>query len=237
MVEETLQEALANETVEQETQEVQKEVEQTPQEPEESIQAKNFRELREQAKEYKRAALAQERAVLAQQQEIERIKKQLEESQKAKEYDYSDDELVERKHLKKTQKEIDDKLSRYEQKLVEQEQQLNEQYVLAKCPDFYAVVTDDTIKKLREKHPELAAAANSAGSTRACALSAYKLIKKFVLDDVDKEYEKKKILENSKKPKPVQQTPLAHAHSFEKRMTEKERAEFYSQMVDFSKKA
>lgn len=223
MIEETLQETLVDETVEQETQEVQDRPEAVEQEPEESIQAKNFRELREQAKEYKRTALAQ-------QQELERIKKQLEESQKTKEYDYSDDEFVERKHLKKTQEDIEKKLARYEQ-------QLDEQYVLAQCPDFYTVVTDDTIEKLQKKHPELATAVNSAGSTRARALSAYKLIKKFVLDDVDKEYEKKKILENSKKPKPLQQTPLAHAHSFEKRMTEKERAEFYSRMVDFSKKA
>lgn len=210
-------------------------VQEQPQE-EESIQAKNFRELREQAKEYKRMALEQQRLTYAQQQELERIKKALEESQTKKEPDYTDDEFVERKHLNETRKQLDETKRQFEERLARQEQQLDEQYILAKCPDFYSVVTDDAVDLLQKNHPELASAVQAAGSMRARALSAYKLIKKFVHEDREQEYEKKKIAENLKKPKPVQQSALTHAHSFEKRMTEKERADFYNEMVNFSKR-
>ena len=207
----------ATKYVEEDVQEIQEEVK-----PKNNI-GRNLRILREKAERAER-----ERDEMMRLLEMERqSKSKVYEEPQDDDFDISEDEVVEGKHLKN----IKNKINRLESKLKQSQQQSSilavEAKIKATFPDFDNVVTRDNIEILNAMDPVLASALNKTPDLYEKAVAVYKVIQKFNIDKYDKyESEAKKIKDNKAKPRSLSSvspqrgdSPLSRANVFEQGLT------------------
>lgn len=151
----------------------------------------------------------------------------------------SDDDIItvaqHKKMTAKIAKQVAEEVAR------QRENSTIEERLNAKFPDYDHVVTAESIEILKKTEPELAASLHSLGhDPYAQAVAAYKLMKKTgigqpkVITD-----EKKRALENIKKPVSVQsvakQSAIGSAHAFENGLTEDFKKQLYKEMLQATK--
>lgn len=129
-----------------------------------------------------------------------------------------------------------------EQLLKERDASTVDERVQIKFPDYSATVTRENIEILKETEPELARSLYHMSDPFEQAVVAYKYIKKFVPQrDTSMTQEKKKALENSKKPVSVQsaakQSAIGNAHHFENGLTPELKSQLWKEMQDVRKGA
>lgn len=184
---------------------------------EENSKERNFRQLREKAERLER-----------ERNEAMRMVQSLQTQRQAPVDDdlgLADDDLVERKHVDKIVKQH---IRQYEQKMHQYENSLAEQQVLAQCPDYRTVVTDENVDRLLAEEPEIAAALGSQTNTRSKAVATYNIIKKLGYTQPNTPYadDIARVQRNAAKPKPLasvspQQgdSPLSRANAFANGLT------------------
>lgn len=248
-------------------QEVQEQLEQEEQSTKEVVEEEkptkrkdaeyNFAELRKQREEDKRRADELERRLEEERRrnnEFLELLKQSKSAQTKEERDLLEEELsklqqddlatvantekIFAKHSKPTKKKIDE----MEAKVAALEAKLEEQRIRAKFPDLDEVVTKENIETLSREEPELAQTLSvmKLGSPEQVSL-AYKYIKKFVqpMPKQEDPMEKKKALENSKKPLSAQAAPkssaIGNVAAFENGLTKELREQLYKEMKQAQK--
>jgi vacuolar-type H+-ATPase subunit I/STV1 len=221
---------ITEETLVQETQEVKPEAPAPiPQPPQESDAQKSFRELRDQ-----KLRLERER------DEALRKLKEAEAKAASEEIMVGDDDIVEGKHLTKTNK----KIKQLEEELKNYQQQASmlsvESRIKSKYPDFDKVVTIDNIEKFKTKYPSLASTLDATPDLFTKADAAYELIQKFGINESDPYMEdKQKAQLNASKPRPTaslspQQggSPLEKANAFAGGLTDELKAQLHKEMME-----
>jgi hypothetical protein len=210
-----------------------------------SDQERNFaalRTAREQAERERDEAI---RYIQQLQQQVNQKSQSKEEIRAEKEDDlgFSDDDLVEGKHLRNYYKEIKalkQEIKEFRQKSAEQ---TTEALLKSKYPDFDAVVSSQNLKELRSNYPELAETINNSSDLYNKAVSAYTIIKKMGLNTPD-EYiqEKQRAAKNTTKPKPLNavspqqgDSPLSHANAFANGLTEDLKKQLLKEMTEAAK--
>ncbi len=159
----------------------------------------------------------------------------------------NDDDLMEGKHLKQ----VDDEVQQLRQELYEQRQyntkQMAQAQLRAKFSDFDKVVTEDNIELLQYEYPELAATLNSSTDLYSTAVSAYTMIKKLGISQeqqarVTTMADKAQAQKNAAKPKSVasvspQQgdSPLSNASAFANGLTEDLKKQMIKEMQEARK--
>lgn len=201
----------------------------------------NFKKLREEAARAKKERdeavnyLRQIEMYAYQQQQQQ---KQVPQQQKdpEDEISYSDDDLLEGRHLKKEigrlKKQMDGYKKQYEESAIEQK-------VVSKFPDFYDVVNQDTIQALKQADPELAESLHYNPNMYTKAVSTYKQIKRLGLVPEDNyEVEKTIAHKNIRKPRPTSSispqsgdSPLSKANAFSGGLTPELKRQLYQDMV------
>ena len=176
-------------------------------------QERNFKMLREQNEEYARKIREYE----AKFRELEMAKQQV---QNPEQY-LSDDDFVDYKVIKKEKQER-------EAQLAALQNQMAELAIKAECPDFYQVVTEESVKRFAKENPELAYVINNTQDFKAKALSTYSLIKKMGYHQDNTEDITSRIHDNTKRPKSSStlkntDSALNEAHLFERGLSQKEK--------------
>lgn len=204
---------------------------QEPVEQQDQIEAKpkkdnsaerNFRELRE-----KTERLERER------NEMQRRMFELEQRNAPKapepepEFTFGDDDLVEGKVLKKYIKNVERKMEDYQRR---QQEITTETMLKSRFTDFDAVVNEQTIEKLRQDYPEVAASLHAQPDPYTKLSAAYKLIKNLnIYDPKAAEYEEDRavVQKNLKQPRSAGTmatqtgtTPLQQANDYSRRYSE-----------------
>lgn len=128
---------------------------------------------------------------------------------------FKDDDLIEGKDLRRWEKKNAQRIAQLEEKLVEAN-------LKAQFPDFYEIVTSDSLKTLRDLDPELAESIAINPNMHSKSVAAYRAIKRYGLA-TQKDYRRnqERLQENEKKPRtpaslsPQQgESPLSKAHDF-----------------------
>ena len=176
-------------------------------------QERNFKMLREQNEEYARKMREYENKF----RELEMNKQQVH----VPEQNLSDDDFVDYKIVKREKQER-------EAQLAALQNQMAELAIKAECPDFYQVVTKESVERLAKENPELAYVIDKTQDFKAKALSTYTLIKKLGYHQDDSEDIASRIHDNTKKPKNAStikntDNALNDAHLFERGLSEKEK--------------
>lgn len=197
---------------------------------EEMFQARNFKEMRNQLDQ-----MARER------NEYKRIAEQRY-AQPEPEDTTDDDAFVEAKHLKQFKKYQDSELAKLQRKIEEQQAAIVDQNIRSACPDFERVVTEQTLIKLRNEYPEVAASLNSSQDVQSKAIAAYKLIKKLELHNPQNDLDRERIAQNIAKPKPSAVLPktdtdLSRANAFENGLTDAQKEEIFKRATKFASQA
>jgi len=195
---------------------------------EELYQARNFKMLRQQAEQ-----IARERDDLRRQLDSRHH------DNEEPEYNVSEDELVEGKHLKKQKRYIDKQVEDLKQQLANQQATLIEQNIRSRCPDFDSVVSERTLAKLRNEYPEVAASLNSSPDMQSKAIAAYNLIKKLGLSTAQSDQDKETIATNTAKVKPssalkTSDSPLNRVNAFQRGLTDNEKEAIFKRAQDFA---
>jgi hypothetical protein len=178
-------------------------------------------------------------------QELERAMQSYQQPQSQQPIEESDDigvdneDYVQAKHVKTSNKKMSKKLSVAEQKLMELEQRLS--YMQAKVDtsslkDFDEVVSDDNLKTLARLYPDDYETLRTNPNASAKAKTAYNMIKNYGILDAHKSTTRNmdienRIIQNKQKPQsssnvsPQQpQTPLTRLDDYERRvLTEADR--------------
>lgn len=146
-----------------------------------------------------------------------------------------DDDLVEGKHLKQGQQQVQNRMMQLEQQLIESK-------IRGAYPDFDKVVTKDTLGMLRDADPELAESLASNPNLYSQAIAAYKSIKRYGLAGPTYEREKEKVNSNIAKPRTVTslapqqgESPLTRANAFANGLTDELKAQMWQEMQDIVK--
>lgn len=156
------------------------------------------------------------------------------------------DSYVEGKHLKTMHKEMrrmQQEISQYKQQSTVSTAELR---LKSEFPDFDSIVSKDNIELLNDLYPDIAnTVRNSNADIYGKAVTAYTLIKKLgiVSDDKSFDADKRKILENAAKPKPLASikpqkgdSPLAHSTAFTDTITEEEKKTLFKEMMESKKR-
>jgi Asp-tRNA(Asn)/Glu-tRNA(Gln) amidotransferase C subunit len=199
---------------------------------EDSYQARNFRTLRDDKARSDRErdeALAKLRAYEMQQYNMQQQAQQ-QSTQEIEDVDIEigTDDIAEGKHIKALAAEV--KKLRGMVKQTEQRSTVmtEESKLLAKYPDYYNIVSSDSIARLQAEDPELAQVLGTSTDVYGAKAMAYKAIKKMAAVKVEPTYEAEKaqIQKNAAKPKPLaslspQQgdSPLSRANAFANGLT------------------
>jgi len=178
-------------------------------------QERNFKMLREQNEEYARKVKEYE----AKLREIEMARQQ--QPVHTPEQSLSDDDFVDYKVIKREKQER-------EAQLAALQNQMAELAIKAECPDFYQVVTEESVKRLAKENPELAYVINNTQDFKAKALSTYSIIKKMGYHQDESEDITTRIHDNTKRPKSSStakntDSALNEAHLFERGLSQKEK--------------
>lgn len=193
-----------------------------PEQQQESSEHRNFRSLREKSE---RIARERDEALLRLQQY---------ESQQQPEADLGENDLVEGKHLKKSQGKVENKIKALEAKLVEA--QLRAEY-----PDIKTVLSDENIALLKDQYPHLAKTLGESNDLYSKAVSAYTMIRKLGIhsDPSPFDSDRATAMKNASKPRSVasvsaQQgdTPLSRANAFANGLTPDLKKQLHQEMLD-----
>jgi hypothetical protein len=144
----------------------------------------------------------------------------------------SDDDIITVKQHKQMAAKIAKQVA--EEVVKQREAATMEERLATKFPDYDQVVTADSIELLKKSEPELALSLQSLGhDPYAQAVAAYKLMKKTGIG-LPKTDEKKRAMENIKKPVSVQtvakQSAIGSAHAFENGLTPEMKKQLYAEM-------
>jgi hypothetical protein len=156
----------------------------------------------------------------------------------------NDDDLMEGKHLKL----VDDEIQQLRQELQQQKHynttQIAQAQIRSKFPDFDKVVNEDNIEQLKYAYPELAATLNASSDLYSTAVSAYTMIKNLGIAPERNVYmaDKAQAQKNAAKPKSVasvspQQgdSPLSNASAFANGLTPELQKQMLKEMNDARK--
>jgi hypothetical protein len=198
----------------------------------------SFSRLRKERDEYAKRLAAYEAQPKQEQPKLQQLKPRLQ---------VGDDDLMEGKHLKQ----VDDEVQQLRQELYEQRQyntkQIAQAQLRAKFSDFDKVVTEDNIELLQYEYPELANTLNSSTDLYSTAVSAYTMIKKLGISQeqqsrVTTMADKAQAQKNAAKPKSVasvspQQgdSPLSNASAFANGLTEDLKKQMIKEMQESRK--
>lgn len=154
-------------------------------------------------------------------------------------YGFKDDDLIEGKHLKSLKSEI----KQLRQELKQKEVSTIDERLQIKYPDFMSTVTKENIELLKETKPQLAKSLlKFADDPYQQSELAYEYIKTFVPQrDESMNKDKKKALENAKKPISVQSvgktSAIGQVHQFENGLTPELKSQLYKEMQQIRKGA
>jgi hypothetical protein len=215
----------------------------------------NFAELRRQREEDRRRAEEAERIANEERRrtnEILELFKQQKAAQTPQERDLIEEELAKlSKEDLATIDHVDKKIDRsFKKRSKEVEEvrkevealkaQLEEERFRSKFPDLDEVLSQDNIEMLKKEDPEMARLIGSIKNTQEQAAMAYKYIKRIMPTKIEEPSEKKKALENSKKPLSVQAisktSAIGNAQAFENGLTKELKAQLYKEMQDAIKR-
>lgn len=200
----------------------------------------NFAELRRQREEDRRRAEEAERRA---NELLELLKRQTDGKAPQKDHDedelerLSQDDLLTVKHA---DKKINKRTQGLQQELQTLRSQLAEMSFRQKYPDIDEVLSLENIEMLKKEDPDISEMISRlpAGSKEQITL-AYKYIKKMAPIKVEDSMEKKKAIENSKKPLSVQavtkQSAIGNAHHFENGLSKELREQLYREMKQAQK--
>lgn len=190
----------------------------------ESDKDRNFRELRESKRQLER--------------EMRMMKERLDamsqpQSKPAEDYEISDDDLVEGKHLKRY-------IQRLESQIASQQSAAVPDRLRSKFTDFDSVVTQENVEKLKQTEPELYSSIVSGSDLYAKGVSAYKAIKSFGIakeDQYASEKERvKKVHDKPMSAQAVKAPGVVHeANLFAKGLTPELRKQLFQEMVEAAK--
>lgn len=162
--------------------------------------------------------------------------------------EYSDDDIIEGRHLKSEINRIKQEVSKYkkdqDQWLAVQRENSIAASLRSQHSDFDKVMTYENIKKLRELKPEIATALHQTPDIYVKASSTYTILKEMGIykeDQVHPDHQRAQI--NSMKPRPVASvspqrgdSPLSHANAFSADLTETDKRKIYNDMVANSRR-
>jgi len=150
--------------------------------------------------------------------------------------DYSDDDLLEGRHLKKEMTALRKQMDEYKKQTHEQTVEMQLQ---AKYSDFNEVMSYDNICALRKADPDLADSLASNPNLKSKAMATYKQIKKLgIVADNTSLLQKERIQGNSGKPRSSNtvakqsDSPLTKVGAFSNRLTPEMKAELYKDMLE-----
>lgn len=208
----------------------------------------NFAELRKQREEDRRRAEEAERRA----NELFELLKQSTGAKTKEERDelgeeiakYSSEDLA---TIGNVDKKIDHKFKKKDkevasvrQELADLKAQIEEQKFRARYPDLEEVLSPDNIELLKKEDPEIAQMISGMKNTQEQAALAYKYIKRMLPPKQEVPTEKKRALENSKKPLSVQAisktSAIGNAHAFENGLTKDLKAQLWQEMQDAMKR-
>lgn len=182
----------------------------------------------------------------AERERDELLKKLQEKHEKKQDYkiDINEDDLVEGRHIKKLQAELEAVQARLENQQKQAYNMTAETKLRSKYPDFDSVVSPENVKMLRDAYPEIAATLASSPDLYAQGLSAYTMIKKLGIIQPSYDRDKEIAIKNSMKPKPLTsvepqnaESPLSHANAFANGLTEDLKKQLLREMNEAAKKA
>lgn len=206
-------------------QEMPETAEAAPEQPR-SDKEENLRKLRE----AKERAEKERDAYYAKLRELEEMRAAAEKEAQPEQRgpEFSDDDLIEGRHLKALRKEMETMRAQSEQAAIEAR-------VKSQYPDFDRVVNENTINKFRTAYPELAATLASSGDLYNKAASAYTLIKQMgIYEGSQSAASGQQVQDNSQKPRPASSasSPLSQANAFANGLTDDLKAKLYREMVE-----
>ncbi len=167
------------------------------------------------------------------------------------EINFSDDDLVEGKHLNKALKSMNAKLKKQSVMIKQQQAQAvelaTEARIKAQYNDFDAVVNQENLKLLSIMHPEIASTIyNSNGDLYSKSVSAYSVIKNMGIYQQADEFvhNKEAIQKNSAKPRPLTsispqqgESPLSRVNAFSGGLTDELKKQLHKEMMHSIKNA
>ncbi len=196
---------------------------------------RNFRELREKVKRIERerdeatSILRQIEQSALQQQSAQQVPPKDDVSS------YSDDDLLEGRHLKQEVNSIRKKMEEYQRKVNEQtvEMQLKAQF-----PDFEKVMTYENVTEIRRVDPEMAQSLYANPDLKSQAIATYKQIKRLGIAKEDNySPDRDRANRNSSKPRasvslsPQEgDSPLSRANAFANGLTPELKEQLYKEM-------
>lgn len=150
----------------------------------------------------------------------------------------NDDDLLEGRHLKELKKE----LKQLKSELNAKEKSSIPDRLNSKFPDFYDVMTVENLNYLDKEEPELAKALAKDPDEYQRAVGAYKLLKRLKgKDGIHSAHDKKRAIENSKKPVSVnsvtKQSALGDVHQFENGFNDDAKKRIWKEMQECMKRA
>jgi hypothetical protein len=177
--------------------------------------------------------------------ELEAKLNHLSNSQKPPEEDelarLADDDIVTAKQARQLAQRMAKQVA--EQTIREREAQTIDERLTNKYSDYAQVVTKENIDLLQQQEPELTKSLYALQSDPySQAIAAYKMLKKYGLGEQNEmAANKKKAMENSKKPVSVQtvtksSSAIGNAHLFENGLTPELKAQLRKEMADAAKK-
>lgn len=195
-----------------------------------------FKEMREARERAERERDELQRRMM----EAERVRSQPQEDDLSELFKGNEDDLVEKKHLKKLYERLEKKL---EAQYRSTSQTALEAQIRAQFPDFDSVVTQDSVARFSQEMPEMAQSLGAAPDGYNKAVSVYKMIKKMGFSqDSNLEHEKQRIQQNASRPKTAtsisaQRTTsnLQHADAFSRGLTPELKKQLHQEMVDAMK--
>jgi len=230
LIEEFKQEEQQQPEVMEQPQETQEEASQAKQEPvKESDADRNWKRMREEREADRRRAEEAERRA----NELHQLLLQQNSSQKQTPRDPDEEELSKLTQddlitVKHHDRKVDRKLKPVEQEMKNLRAELAEIRFRTKYPDMDTVLSKENIDMLRTQKPELAKIIyNMKADESEKAIAAYEIIKGMIPTvSRDELIDKKKAVENSKKPISIQSIPrtsaLGNAHTWERGAPSKE---------------
>jgi hypothetical protein len=237
------------EYTEQTQEQVQEASEEQKPQPKKKDAEYNFAQLRKEREEAQRRAEEAERRL----NDILELSKQLKGSQSPEQKDAIEEELAKlskddlatidhvdkiySKREKTSRKEVDS----LKKELNDIKAQVEEQRFRARYPDLDEVITAENIELLKQEDPEIAQllASMPQGSNEQVTM-AYKYIKRIVPQKTPEPLDKKKAIDNSKKPISVQaiakNSAIGNAHMFENGLTNELKSQLWKEMQDAMKR-
>lgn len=205
---------------------------QKPVEPEKGSKEFNFRALERKAQDAEKRALEME-------QQFQNLKSSLVNAinpapQQEESLNLADEDLVEWRHVKKGARDI--AREEFHKLKDEWERQSLPERAKARFSDFEQVVTEESIKKLQQEHPDMAQMLSKAPDPFS---ATYKVLKQFYgKQKLEKEQEEEleKINSNSDKPTLINSSSsvaLKNAASFAK----KSKDQLYKEMMQYASRA